>query len=442
VLDGWFNGPVDRQARQPGYDDFLAWLERSLAEQKPWDQVARELLVPNPADPGQRGAAYFLTSRLRGDKAEQLDNLATGVASSLFGVQLQCAKCHDHPFVTEWKQDHYYGLAAFFNRLEARNENGRLSLSERSAGEVTFLTRKKVEKTAPAMFLDSVVLDAAVAPAKGGAGKNSQPNAAAGSRRQKLVDHALKSDSPYFKQAVVNRVWKQLLGRGLVEPVDQIHSANPASHPEVLEFLADDFAGHGFQLRRLLAGILHSETYLRDSRRAGEKRPEDLLYAAAILKPLSGEQMAWSLAVATGYTDQVAARFAKDLKPAPAKGSVTPALRLRWEKEPEFDQIVEKFRPSGEAFQANATQALFVTFNPFMQKLLQPGPGTLVQQLAAEKDPQQVARLAYLTILSRLPSAAETQEVHAYFASMPDRNQASADLVWALITSAEFRFNH
>ncbi|MBL8797275.1 MAG: DUF1549 domain-containing protein [Planctomycetia bacterium] len=439
VIDRWLNGPLDRQARQVGHDEFLAWLERSLGEHKPWDRLARELLLPDAASPQQRGATFFLTSRLRaGDKAEQLDNLATSVSSGLFGVQLQCAKCHDHPFVDEWKQDHYYGLAAFFNRLEAKNEGGRSVLAERAAGEVKFVTRKKGEKTAPAMFLDSVVLDeAAPTLAKG----NAAPSGT-GSRRQKLIEHALRAESPYFKRSLVNRVWKQLLGRGLVEPVDQIHQANPASHPALLDALGDDFADHGFSLRRLMAGILHSETYLRDSQLATPKRPADELYAAAILKPLSGEQMAWSLAVATGYSDQLAARYAKDLKPAPAKGQLTPALRIRWEKELEFDAVVEKYRYAGESFQANATQALFATFNPFTQKLLQPAPGNLVQRLAAEKDNGQLARGAFLAILSRLPSAEEVTEVTKHLESAGNRTQVSADLVWALLSSAEFRFNH
>jgi len=209
-----------------------------------------------------------------------------------------------------------------------------------------------------------------------------------------------------------------------------------------MDALADDFAGHGFNLRRLMAGVLHSETYLRDSRLVTPKRPADERYAAAILKPLSGEQMAWSLAVATGYSDQLAAKYAKDLKPAPAKGLLTPALRIRWEKELEFDAVVEKYRSSGEFFQANATQALFATFNPFTQKLLQPTPGNLVQRLAAEKDNEKLARLAFLTILARPPGAEEVAEAARHLESAGNRAQASADLVWALLSSAEFRFNH
>lgn len=428
VLDGWFNG-TDRTGRGAGHEDFLAYLERSLVANKPWDRLLRELLVPSATEADQKGASYFLSRKLQGEKSEQLDNLTTSVASAFFGVQLQCAKCHDHPFVNEWKQDHYYGLGAFFVRLEVKNEGGRSVLNERGTTEVKFLTDKKVEKTAAALFLDDAILDVS--------GMETKPG-----RRQKLADHVLKPDSPYVKRALVNRVWKQLLGRGLVEPVDQIHSANPGSHPALLTALADDFAATGFDVRRLLAGILHSEMYLRDSRFGGKPRPEDDHHAAAILKPLTGEQMAWSMALATGYTDQLAVKYARDLKPAPNRGEVSTGLRLRWEKDQEFDAIAEKFRSTGESFQANAGQALFATFNPFTVKILQPQAGSLVQRLLSEKDNAVAARLAFLAVLSRPPHPEETREIVAYLAAASDRKQACADVVWALLTSAEFRFVH
>lgn len=442
VVDGWLNGYLGRDSRGVGYPEYLDFLERSLAANKPWDQLARQLLLPNPTDPDQKGATHFIANRLNRSKEENLDHFATAVASGLFGVQMQCAKCHDHPFVDEWKQAHYYGIAAFFTRLERKPENG-LPFSERPDGEVKYLTRSKDERLAAAMFFDSVVLDAAVGPAKDG--KTPKREGPPVNRRELLANHALSPDSPYFKRSLVNRVWKQLLGRGLVEPVDQIHSANPASHPKLLDDLANDFAAQRFDLRRLLSGILHSETYLRASRLPGDARPPAELYAAAALKPLSGDQLAWSLATATGFTDQILLKWGKELKPAPEKGTLNTALRVRWERETDYDAIVEKYVASGESFQANVSQALFLTFNPAVLKIVQPAPNkpqmpNLADRLLAESEPTRRIELAYLAVLARRPTAEEIADGSAYLAAAGDPKSAVSDLVWALLNGSEFRF--
>jgi hypothetical protein len=427
-IDSWLNGPYDRQTRGVGHEEFLGWLQRSIESKKPWDRLARELILPNDGDAQQKGATYFLASRIRSDRETQIDNLATGFASGLFGVQLQCAKCHDHPFVDAWKQDHYYGLATFFGRIDPKNVG-----SDKDVGEVKFATRKKGEKTASAMFLDSVILDTPAAPAKKTAGK-------AVDRRKLLIEHALKPESPYFKRSFVNRMWKQLMGRGLVEPVDQIHDANPASHPELLEWLADDFAAHGFAIERTMLGILHSDAYLRDSRIDASPRPADEKYAAAVLKPLSGEQIAWSMVVATSYVDVLAKKH-RDVEPSKV-GGVAPSLRVKWEKDVEFDAVIGRFRSGSEAFQANVSQALFATFNPFAKKLTEPKANPFIQRLAAEKDDRALVKVAYLAVLSRLPTDAETDDVAGYLNAAADRPAAVGDLFWSLMTTAEFRFNH
>ena len=171
--------------------------------------------------------------------------MTSGVASLFFGVQLQCAKCHDHPFVDQWKQDHYYGLAAFLGRTqEARIENTPI-IKERAEGEVKFTTTEQEEKTAKLMFLDSRVFEEPKPPEDRKNGTRNQRRLAGNTLLQPprvLADYALTSDSQFFKRAMVNRMWKHLMGRGLVEPVDQMHEANPASHPKLLDRLADDFA--------------------------------------------------------------------------------------------------------------------------------------------------------------------------------------------------------
>jgi hypothetical protein len=210
--------------------------------------------------------------------------------------------------------------------------------------------------------------------------------------------------------------------------------------------LADDFAAHHFDLRRLLAGILRSETYQRasDLPNASSRPPADL-YAVAALKPLSGDQLAWSLATSTGFTDQMLLKWGKELKPAPEKGSLNPALRVRWEKEAEYDAIVEKFVVSGESFQANVSQALFLTFNPAVMKILKPGPNkslapNLADRLLAESDTNRRIELAYLAILTRRPTAEEIADGSTYLNAAGDSQSAVSDLVWALLNSPDFRF--
>lgn len=447
VLDDWFNDGV--LERDFGRDGFLDYLEDALRSNRPWDQIAREMLAPGLSDERQRGAAYFLAVRLRsGDNTEKLDNMTSGVASVFFGVQLQCAKCHDHPFVDQWKQDHYYGLAAFLARTqEARLDNTPL-IKERAEGEVSFKTPEREEKTARLMFLDGHVFEEPAPPEERQAwytkAKGGLPEEPYFSRRKALAEYALTADNPLFKQAIVNRIWKQFMGRGLVEPVDQMHAANPASHPELLGRLGDDFASHGFDLRRLMSGILHSDAYLRSSRWTGEgDRPADATYAVAVMKPLSPDQLAVSVSIATGHFDLLGEKFEREKQKRNIE-SVTPAIaRALYSRERDVQQFADRFRTGGDAFEANAGQALFLAYNPLMQKQLQSTGGNLVERLIKQTDDAEAVREAILAVFSRRAEPEELRRAVEFLATgdvpRPERCQ---ELVWALVCSGEFRFNH
>jgi hypothetical protein len=424
VFNHWLNGTLDE--KRFGEAEFLDYLEKRLGANAGWDKIARELLDPNEADPVGANASYFLTSRLAGgDRAAQLDSMTVAVSSVFFGVQMQCAKCHDHPFVGDWKQENYYGLAAFFGRTSTTKGKGNLpSLTEKADGEVKFTGRKTGEQTARLLFLDGKVSDAKA------------------DRRKALLTVGVTAESPYFKRAMANRVWKQLMGIGLVEPVDQIHDGNPASHPELLNDLASDFAKHDFDLRRLMGGILHSEAYLRSSRYADTSpRPADKTYAVAALKPLSPPQLAVALAQATGYTDTLRAKYERE-KAKLKVDTVTPAVvRKQFEREREYATLLTRFKQEGEAFQANASHALYLTYNPTVRTML--APAGLVGKLAKLTDGAEVARTVYLTVLSRPPSDEEAATIAKHLATPGvAREELCRDVVWALLSGAEFRFNH
>ncbi|MBA4063155.1 MAG: hypothetical protein C0501_05475 [Isosphaera sp.] len=424
VVRDWLTGSLTEKV--PGADEFNAYLEARLAADAPWDKIARELLEPDDADPVGRGASYFLASRLTGgDRASQLDAVTVAVSSSLFGVQMQCAKCHDHPFVKDWTQANYYGIAAFFARTTAERKGGGAAvLAEKGGAEVKYSSRKDKDVAARPRFLDNREFD---------------PAAMKGTRRAALIAAGVNADSPYFKRSITNRVWKQLTGVGLVEPVDQIHDANPPAHPELMTWLADEFAAGGFHLRHLIAGVMHSDAYLRSSRwAAAGTRPADNAHAAAALRPLSPHQLALSLATSTGYTEVLRAKYDKQ-KP----GTTAVAVRTRFEKEREYDTLVGRFRQDGGAFEANAAHALFLTYNPAVKGMVKTGPGSLSAAMAKLKDAE-AADLAFLAVLSRPPTAAEAGRVGKHLAGTagPQRAEACEDVVWALVTVPEFRFNH
>jgi hypothetical protein len=414
LINYWLN---DRESK-PGLPEFRAYLQKSIADNKPWNQLARELVLPDAGDPAQQPAAYFLASRLSRPNDERLDAITTAVSASLFGVRLECAKCHDHPMVDDWKQDHYYGLASFFNRTQSVQLKNKPALSERADGQVTFVNAQRETRTARLMFLDSKVFD--------------EPPP--GSRRKLLAEYAFTRDNPYFKKAIVNRVWKELMGRGLVEPVDQMHSANPATHPKLLELMADDLANHDFNLRRLIAGIMHSEAYRRSSSWPGPGEfPAASSYATANLKPLSPEQLGLSVLLATGHADVVRLKLKE-------KNASLAAVRLEMEKD--LKPFIDRYDSDAARFQASTAQALFMTYNLPAQKLLHP-PAGLAARLAKVGDNAELARQAYLTILSRRPADAETAAIVRYLETAgPPREQLCRDVVWALLNSAEFRFNH
>jgi hypothetical protein len=408
VLSGWLMPAEGRRDPQ-----FVAYLRNGLAKNKPWDRLARQMLLAPPGSP----AASFLSYR----RAALKDlSIARDVGQAFFGVNLHCAQCHDHPTVKEWTRERFFGLSAFFARtyeyqaVGAQNRQV-LAFGEKPAGELEYLAEGK-KKVAPPRFLDGTA--------------GTELPAGAG-RREALARIAFDARSPYFKRALANRVWRKLMGRGLVEPVDMMHDGNPATHPELLALLADDFAGHRFDLRRLIAVVVQSQAYARSSRWTGEgAAPDERLYATALLKPLDADQLAVSLPLATGYYDPQlegkSKRTMAQLRPAAA-----------------WKEVLAEFDAPGDEFEPTAGQALFLLNSPYVQTHFL-AKSNLTQALSALADDAALARRAYLSVLARPPSPEEAARVSDYLRRRGARARAEAcrELVWALFSGPEFRFNH
>ncbi|MCA9060168.1 MAG: DUF1549 domain-containing protein, partial [Planctomycetaceae bacterium] len=286
---------------RPNDNDFREYLLHAVQQHQPWSEMFREMLLAEEKEGPEKGAAQFVRSRVR-----ELDDLTNDTAVLFFGVNISCAKCHDHPLVEDWKQDHFYGMQAFFSRTFSTKKN---RVAEKPFGEVKFTTTAGEDRKADFMFLTgTIAVDQT--PAYSDEEKkqleeqirqleredDAEMLEAGFSPRQLLVDMALNdSDDLYLARNMVNRTWGRLMGTAIVDPPDQMHSGNPPSHPQLLTWLARDFATHEYDLRRLIRGIVSSRAYARSSEWVSESpAPAAATFAVAATRPLTPRQLAAS----------------------------------------------------------------------------------------------------------------------------------------------------
>jgi hypothetical protein len=412
------------------------YLLGAFAENRSWDRIYRELMLPNENDAKLKGAGDFLRQRVR-----DLDKLTAEVSSIFFGVNVSCARCHDHPLVADWKQDHFFGMKSFFSRTY--ESGGRLA--ERETGLVKFKTTKGVERQAKMMFLTGKVVqtdtlkenpaDTAKKKSKKSDNKNTPPPPAPKfSARAELVKLSLEpGQRDFFARSIVNRVWHRLFGYGLVMPLDQMHSENEPSHPDLLDWLARDVAEHNYDLRRLIRGLVLSRAYGRESRWDKGDAPRPSLFAVARVRPLTPMQLAVSLRLAA--TDP--RTFSAALNPEEFD------KRLQG-LEASAGGMAKQFEQPADDFQVGVGEALLFSNGERVQKeLLAEGGDRLLGRLAQLKTVDEVLDAAVRTILCRPPRDEEKKLLGEYLKQRAGKPaEARRQMVWALLTSAEFRFNY
>ena len=419
--------------------DLREYLSKAFSEKRRWDQMFRDMVAGEPDDKEQKGAIRFVAAR-----AKDPDRLTNDTSVLFFGVNVSCAKCHDHPLVPDWTQDHYYGMFSFFSRTFDVGE----FLGEREYGQVNFKTVAGDAKDAKLMFLTGTVIEEPPSQEPDENAKKEErkrleelkkskqpPPPPAYSRRAQLVDAALKDEqSTFFSRAIVNHLWNRLLGRGLVHPVDQMHSANAPSHPDLLAWLARDVRARGYDLAPLIRGIILSQAYARTSRwDSAEKRPDDSLFAVAQVRPLKPWQYGTLLKLATVNPDRFPVEITAE----------------------ELDQRMQGIEGAGRGlgnpfevpsadFQVGVDEALlFSNGDKIAKELLQDSKDNLVGKLADCPDHRTAAETAVWSIYTRAPTEEELTALAAYLAQREDRlPEARRQLVWALLTSSECRFNY
>lgn len=435
---------------------WIAYLTGAFAENKPWNQMVRDILSSDGTD--ERNAAGVKFYLVRDVAPHQLTR---DVGRLFLGVDLQCAQCHDDPRIEPYRQADYFGIYAFLQRVTAFRDNDKnVSLvGETAVGKATFVSvfTAKSGETNPRLPGGEMVLDPELEKdkeyvVKPGPKERGVPTY---SRRLKLAELLPRAETQGFSRNIVNRLWAMLMGRGLVHPLDLHHASNAPSHPELLDRLEHWLVEHNYDLKALLREMLLSQTYQRSSvLPEGVKELPDDAFAVAPLRGLSPEQLSWSVLQATGRIEQHFSQLeAKQKADASKPDDAPPAWKTRTTQleplERQTRPLITVFaglpgQPDGD-FQPVVDQALHLLNSPTMLPLLRDEPSTLLKRLTAISETEPLAEELYLSILSRLPSADETAQVRELIESLKspaERREPLTALIWGLLLSSEFRLNH
>lgn len=410
----------DATRRRP---TFKKWLAEQFAKDVPYDRWARELLRA-----GAAGTELYYV-QYRG----QPEDAAVGVSRLFLGTQLQCARCHDHPY-ENWTQKDFYGLAGFFVRLVVLDPSGkekRYRIAEKSTGEVLFSGSVKEQRPGRkgepvrAKYLGGKVLDEPAVP-KGfkepDLRKAKEPPPPLFSRKEKLAEWVTAANNPYFARAAANRVWAQLMGRGLVHPVDDLSEKNVPSHPKLLDAMQRHLIATRFDLKALIREVVNSEAYqLACTGPNAEALPR--WYDRARVRPLSAEELIAAIKTATQH-------------PANLKDNGnTMEYVLMYFGSPTDGQ---------GRFQGSLAEHLFLNNADNIRNFVRARKGNLAEVLLKGSDtPEAKVDRLFLSVLCRLPSAAERQRFVRHLSSDPRQAPALVEeAIWVLLSCSEFRFNH
>jgi hypothetical protein len=465
--------------RRGEHDEWTRFLRKAFEQNLPWHQIASAILKPDAANEDFRGAAFFQTQRLVKEGAMapvDVPGLTRDVGRLFAGIDLQCAQCHDHLTVDDYSQQDFQGLHMVFENVDIRRDvkfpaiGEKLMTEQKEFSSVFEQVKLKTSPVVPggdefeiASFEED---DQYLEPPDRRKRTTGVPRF---SPLSELSSGLASPDNDLFCRNIVNRLWFVMMGRGLVEPLDLHHTDNPATHPELLDLLAREFAAHDFNIRWLLRELALTKTYQRStSMPDGDSEPARASYAVALEKRISAEQFFWSIGVASGEFEavRIEVQAAKESTEVAAEteetadaptNNVPPSADGRWTAE----QLVEESEtlaalkkqlqttfgnPPKEPevdFTPTVAGALLLMHSEDVRRLLHPRPGNLIYRLSELKSVDEVVDELFTCVLSRPPSAKEHADVVNYLTSNDERNvERLANLTWALLTSTEFVVNH
>ncbi len=404
-----------------GSTGFQMWLREKIAKNEPFDKIVTELLTSTGNTYSNPPANYY---RIAKDPMA----LAESTAQLFLGVRMQCAKCHNHPF-ERWTQDDYYGLSAVFARIKTKPEPGLGSVKPvaGASAEVVY-TLREGEVTQPRTGVQ-------MKPRFPGSGEADVPKGA--DRRAAFAEWLTKPGNAFFAKSVANRVWFHLVGKGIVDPVDDFRESNPSANDELLDSLATEFTKSKFDLRALVGLILKSRTYQLSAVPNETNREDTKYFSHAVTKLLTAEQILDALSDFTGVPEKFAGLPAGTRAVQLPDGEVNHAF-LKTFGQPARELACECERESD----GNLAQALQLINGPTVNEKVKHPASRITALLGAKLTDRQILDELYMVALSRKADEDEAKAALAHVTKNADRRKAWEDVVWAILNTREFLFRH
>jgi Protein of unknown function (DUF1553)/Protein of unknown function (DUF1549) len=419
-----------RKLPQPAMWAFYRTIRKSIADNAPWDRFSREILTSTGSTLHNGGGNFFV---LHKDVAE----LTESVAVTFLGMSITCARCHNHP-LEKWTQDQYWQMANLFSRVGMKNGDraGDVILSPEIVGDVLHPRRNVAVSPTP---LDGKPV-ALESPAD---------------RRVHFAEWLTAPENPYFAKALVNRVWKNFFGRGLVEAEDDLRETNPATNPELLDTLAAEFVRNTYDVKALIRLIMNSSAYQRSSKPVAGNESDDRFYSRYLLRRLSGEVILDALSHVTGtptefnliYTGVEGGTAATGNYPPGTRALQLPDSRVASRFLDAFGRADRQQTCSCErTSDSTVGQALMLNNGQVLNDKLRAPKSRVQAWLAEGVDNPALVRRIFAWALGRTPTEAELKKLTTLMGEYPatpeGRQQAVEDVVWAVVTGREFLFNH
>jgi len=410
-----------------GVRSFHDWLRKQVAANRPWDQLAREILTARGSVVENPAVGYFIVTV--GENGEPERSEVTGsVAQAFLGTRVGCCQCHNHP-LERYTQDDYYHFAGFFSRVRLERKDPKmgatvLKVSHRDPNQNQNPVGAFQPRTGE--FLKAQPLDrASVAIAPG-----DDP-------RVKLADWMTDPKNESFSGAMVNRIWKHFLGTGMVEPVDDLRATNPPSNPELWKALSREFVGHKYDLKHLMRVILNSRTYQLSSATRPGNESDSRFYSHYYARRLPAEVLLDAISQCTGVPDSFPG-YPTGIRavqlPDPTMKSYFLTLFGRSER-----VTACACERNGEV---TMPQLLHLQNGDAVVRKIRSADSQLAKWLKEIKEPGPLTDEMFLATFSRLPNEAERQTVTRMLAQGEPREEVFRDLFWALLNSKNFSFNH